>query len=246
MIERRIYTVGQVSQYLKLYLESDPLLADVWVSGEMSNYRRYSSGHQYFTMKDSSGQLRCVLFRSSDMGVALEDGVSVVAHGRFSLYEARGDLQFYVDLVQPEGMGILHLEFLRLKAKLEEEGLFDSSRKRPIPEWPRRVGVITSPDGAVLHDIINIARRRYPLVELVVAPTQVQGDGAVDGITRAFRNMNSLDNIDLVILARGGGSLEELWPFNEETVARAIYGSRAPVISAVGHETDWTIADYVA
>jgi exodeoxyribonuclease VII large subunit len=187
-----------------------------------------------------------VLFRRDRLGTALENGTAVIAHGQVSLYEARGELQFYVDLVQPEGVGLLHLQFQHLKARLEEEGLFDTARKRPLPPFPHCIGVVTSPTGAVFHDIVNIINRRYPLVELLLAPTTVQGDGAPEGIVRAFRALGDTENVDIVIVARGGGSIEELWAFNEEKVARAIYASRAPVISGVGHETDFTIADYVA
>lgn len=242
----KIYSVAEVTGYLRELLESDSLLADLWISGEVSNLSESAAGHLYFTLKDEASQLRCVLFRRGRLALPLESGVAVVAHGRISIYEVAGALQFYVDLVQPEGMGILHLEFERLKAKLEEEGLFDVARKRGLPPFPRRIGVVTSPTGAVFFDIANIISRRYPLVELVLSPTPVQGDGASEGIVQAFAALNEAEGIDLVILARGGGSLEELWAFNEERVARAIFSSRAPVISGVGHDTDLTIADFVA
>ena len=242
-----IYTVGQITRYLKESLEANDFLADLWLSGELSNVSRSTAGHLYFTLKDPAGQMRCVMFRSALTGdVAAADGDAVVAHGRVSFYEARGDLQYIVDVLMPQGTGALHMEFQRLKAKLEAEGLFDVSRKRPIPEFPRRIAVVTSPTGAVLQDIITITRRRYPLVELLVVPVQVQGDAAADAIVAAFQTLNQRSDVDVVVLARGGGSLEELWPFNEEKTARAVYSSRAPVISAVGHETDYTIADYVA
>jgi exodeoxyribonuclease VII large subunit len=169
-----------------------------------------------------------------------------VAHGRVSFYEARGDVQLYVDFVHEEGTGVLHLEFERLKERLEEEGLFDEGRKRPLPEFPRRVGVVTSPDGAVFHDICHVLRRRWPLVEVVLAPTLVMGDGSRDGVCRAIAQLNSIPSIDVIVVARGGGSMEDLWTFNEEEVARAIFASKAPVVSAIGHETDYTIADFVA
>jgi len=222
------------------------MLADLWISGEVSNLSESTAGHLYFTLKDEASQLRCVLFHRARLALTLENGMAAVAHGRISIYEVSGALQFYVDVVQPEGMGILHLEFERLKVKLAEEGLFEPARKRALPPFPQRIGVVTSPDSAVLHDIINIISRRYPLVELVLAPTPVQGDGAATGIVQAFNTINETEGIDLVILARGGGSLEELWAFNEEKVARAIYASRVPVISGVGHDTDFTIADFVA
>ncbi|OGO04878.1 MAG: exodeoxyribonuclease VII large subunit [Chloroflexi bacterium RBG_13_54_9] len=242
----QIYTVSQVTSYLRELLESDLLLLDLWVSGEVSNLMQSSAGHLYFTLKDADSQLRCVLFRRDRDGTVLENGTAVIAHGQVSIYETRGELQFYVDLVQPEGVGLLHLQFQHLKAELEEEGLFDPARKRPLPPFPERIGVVTSPTGAVFHDIANVINRRYPLVELILAPTPVQGNGAPEGIVRALRALNDMEDIDVVIVARGGGSLEELWAFNEEKVARAIYASCAPVISGVGHETDFTIADYVA
>ena len=242
----KIYSVAEVTGYLRELLEADSMLADLWISGEVSNLSESAAGHLYFTLKDEASQLRCVLFRRGRLALPLESGVAVVAHGRISIYEVAGTLQFYVDLVQPEGIGILHLEFERLKAKLEEEGLFDVARKRGLPPFPRRIGVVTSPTGAVFSDIANIISRRYPLVELVLSLTPVQGDGASEGIVQAFEALNETEGIDLVILARGGGSLEELWAFNEERVARAIFSSKAPVISGVGHDTDFTIADFVA
>ncbi len=242
----KIYSVGEVTSYLRKLLESDSILGDLWISGEVSNLSQSTAGHLYFTLKDERGQLRCVAFRRERLAVQLENGSAVVTHGHVSIYEVAGSLQFYVDLVQPEGVGILHLEFERLKAKLEEEGLFEPARKRSLPPFPRRIGVVTSPTGAVFHDIASIIGRRYPLVELVLSPTPVQGDGAADGIVQALQSINDLGDIDLVILARGGGSLEDLWAFNEEKVARAIYASKAPVISGVGHDTDFTIADFVA
>ena len=241
-----VYSVSQITRYLKDSLEADFFLNDLWMRGEVSNLTRSAAGHFYFTLKDSASQVRCVMFRPAHGGEHLAEGGAVIAHGRVSLYEVRGDLQLIADLAQPEGVGELHLELERLKVKLEAEGLFQVSRKRPLPVFPKRIGVATSPTGAVWHDIQNIIRRRYPLVELAFAPTPVQGDTAAGGIVDAFDALNAEDDIDLVILARGGGSLEDLWPFNEETVARAIYASRSPVISAVGHETDFTIADMVA
>ncbi len=242
-----VYEVGKIARYLREALETDSFLGDLWVSGELSNVTRSAAGHIYFTLKDGVGQLRSVMFRSSiQPGVTAADGVAVVAHGRTSFYEQRGDLQFIVDVLMPKGMGELHLEFQRLRVKLEEEGLFEPSRKRALPEFPHRIAVVTSAAGSVLHDILQITRRRYPLAQVVVAPVPVQGDTAAPAIAEAFRLLERLHDIDVIILARGGGSLEELWPFNEEVVARAIYASHVPVISAVGHETDVTIADLVA
>ena len=244
--EMAIYSVSQVTSYLRALLERDALLQDVWVSGEVANVSRSGSGHTYFTLREANSSLRCVMFRSARGAQRLDNGAAVIAHGRTSVYEVRGDLQLIVDIVQPEGVGELQLRLEQLKLKLENEGLFEPSRKRSLPEFPQRVGVITSPSGAVWQDVQTIVARRYPLVELLLAPTPVQGDSATPGIVEAFQVLNELPNVDAVILARGGGSLEDLWPFNEEAVARAIYASRAPVVSAIGHETDYTIADMVA
>jgi exodeoxyribonuclease VII large subunit len=240
-----VYSVSEVTTYLRELLETNPHLADLWISGEVSNLSRSPAGHVYFTLKDETAQLRCVFFRRPNMGAPLDQGMQVVAHGRVSLYEVRGELQFYVDFVQPEGVGVLHAQFERLKAQLEEEGLFDEARKRPLPRFPCRIGVVTSPVGAVFHDICNILGRRWPLAEVVLAPTAVQGPEAASGVVSALTALNDEGAIEVIIVARGGGSLEELWAFNEEPVARAIYGSRVPVISAIGHETDYTIADFV-
>jgi len=242
-------TVAQVTGHIRISLESDPLLNDVWVNGEVSNLSRPASGHCYFTLKDEAAQLRCAFFKTKSTATALAalgHGAQVLAHGYISLYEARGDMQLYVDAVQPAGVGVLQAEFERLFAQLEIEGLFATERKRPLPEFPSRIGVVTSPTGAVFHDICHVLGRRWPVVEIVLAPTQVQGDGASRGIIAALEQLNTRDNIDVIVLARGGGSLEDLWAFNGEQVARAIFASRIPVVSAVGHETDYTIADYVA
>ena len=241
-----VYSVSQVTRYLKDSLEADALLGDLWIRGEVSNLSHSAAGHYYFTLKDATNQMRCVMFRPGHGGDNLADGGAVSAHGRVSLYEVRGELQLYVDLVQPEGVGERHLELERLKVKLDAEGLFQVSRKRSLPEFPKRIGIATSPFGSVWHDIQNIIQRRFPLVELALAPTPVQGDAAAAGIVDAIESMNMEYDLDVIILARGGGSLEELWPFNEEIVARAIYASRVPVVSAVGHETDFTISDLVA
>ncbi|MGQ9572167.1 MAG: exodeoxyribonuclease VII large subunit [Dehalococcoidia bacterium] len=244
MIE--VYTVSQVATYVRELLETDVHLSDLWVEGEVSNLTRSAAGHTYFTLKDESAQLRCVMFRRQYAGTPVEDGMQVMAHGRMSFFERRGELQLNVDFVQPAGVGIWQAQLERLKAQLEEEGLFEPSRKRPLPSFPRRIGVVTSPTGAVFHDICTIVGRRWPLTEIVLAPTPVQGDEAAPAIVEALSRLNHEPDIDVIIVARGGGSVEELWPFNEEIVARAIYASRVPVVSAVGHETDYTIADYVA
>ena len=238
-----VYPVSQITSYIRQALEYDILLQDLWVSGEVANLSRPGSGHSYFTLRDAGKSLRCVMFRTALGADRLSAGAAVIAHGRISIYELRGDLQMIVDMVQPEGVGELQLRLERLKMKLESEGLFDASRKRPLPRYPKRLGVITSPTGAVWQDIQTVIMRRYPLVELVLVSTPVQGEGAADGIVGAFR---ALHGVDAVILARGGGSLEDLWPFNEEAVAHAVFSCRVPVISAVGHETDVTIADLVA
>ena len=241
-----IYSVSQITRYLRDILDQDMVLREVWVRGEVANLARPGSGHSYFSIRESGATLRCALFRTEFGAHLLSEGAAIIAHGRLSIYEARGDLQLIVDIVQPEGVGELQLRLEQLKLKLETEGLFEPSRKRPIPEFPSRIGVVTSPSGAVWQDIRTIVARRYPLVELLLAPTAVQGDEAVQGIVEAFDALNRTPNVDAVILARGGGSLEDLWAFNEEAVARAVFGSHAPVISGVGHETDVTIADMVA
>jgi exodeoxyribonuclease VII large subunit len=241
-----VLTVEQALGYLRELFETNPTLSDLWIMGEISNLTRSSAGHIYFTLKDGAGQIRCAFFKRQNVGVTLEHGQQVLAHGRVSIYEQRGDLNFIVDFVHSQGAGILHAQFERLKQVLESEGLFDTSRKRPLPAFPRRIGVVTSPAGAVLHDICTVIGRRWPLAEIMVAPTTVQGDAAAPAIVAALQALNERASVDVIIVARGGGSLEELWPFNEEQVQRAIYASRVPVVSAVGHETDVTLADYVA
>ena len=215
-----VFTVSQVSQYLKESLEQDSLLADLWITGEISNLRTPRSGHNYFTLKDHQSQLRAVMFKGGRGADLLREGSLVTAHGRISFYEARGEVELLADLVMPEGTGPLSMELERLKMRLEEDGLFEPSRKRPLPRFPGVVGLVTSPSGAVIHDIRNIIGRRYPLAEVLLAPTQVQGDGAAHGIVSALQALNQDGRADVVILARGGGSIEELWPFNEEMVAR--------------------------
>ena len=240
-----IYTVSQVSAHLKDYLEANPLLADLTVVGEVANHRNPGSGHHYFTLRDERASLNCVMFRSGRGGRYLQDGAQVVIHGRISVYVARGDVQLYAESVRPAGQGALQQAFEELKARLNAEGLFDPGRKRTLPDFPGRIAVITSPTGAVIQDILNVLARRYPLVDVVVIPSAVQGERAAPELVGAFETLEAETGIDLVILARGGGSLEDLWPFNEELVARAIFASGVPVISAVGHETDFTIADFV-
>ena len=242
-----VYSVSEVSRYLTEILREDPVLQNVWVRGEVGNLTRSAAGHSYFSLRDAGATLRCVMFRGGGVGADLiEEGSAVIAHGRVALYEPRGDLQLIADVVQPEGVGELQLKLEELKVRLEKEGLFEESRKRPLPRFPMRVGVVTSPTGSVWHDIQNVTTRRYPAVELVLAPALVQGNEAVPTIVAAFDALERLDDIDVTIVARGGGSLEDLWPFNEEDVARAIFKSSVPVVSAIGHETDYTIADLVA
>lgn len=243
-----IYTVSAITTYIKESLETDELLGDLWVAGEISNWLRAPSGHVYFTIKDAQAALKCVLWRSlaSKLRYQPRDGDAAVLHGRITVYEPRGEYQLQVDLIQPEGVGLLYQAYEELKSRLQAEGLFDAARKRPLPRFPQRIGVVTSPTGAVLRDIVNILRRRYPLGHVVLAPAAVQGAEAPPQIVGALSQLNALGNVDVIIVARGGGSMEDLWPFNEETVARAIAASAAPIISAVGHETDFTIADFVA
>ena len=242
----QVYAVRQVATHLRELVESDLFLSDLWIAGEVSNFRSYPSGHLYFSLKEADAALSCVLFKSDNKGFQFQDGDAVVAHGRVSFYEVRGDLQFIVDFVQPEGVGALQAEYERLKARLQEEGLFDEGRKRPLPRFPERIGVVTSEAGAVFHDICQVLERRWPQAEIVLAPTAVQGPDAAPRIAHAIATLNQTPDIDVIIVARGGGSLEDLWAFNEEPVARAIFGSTIPTVSGVGHETDTTIADFVA
>ncbi len=252
MIQGR--SVSWLAGYLQGLLESDLTLSNLWIEGEVCNLSRSSSGHSYFTLKDEGAQIRCVMFRRAmglmatrpSYGQTLDNGMQALAHGNVSFYEARGDVQFVVDFAQPAGLGAARAELERLKEKLGAEGLFDPARKRALPRFPRRIGVVTSASGAVFHDICHVVERRWPLVEIVLAPAPVQGTEAVWGICRAIRLLNEEGGIDVIIAGRGGGSPEELGAFNDESVARAIYGSSIPVISAVGHETDYSIADYVA
>lgn len=243
----KILTVSQLNTYLRELLDADPIVRDIWIEGEVSNFSRASSGHCYFTLKEGEAQIRAVSWRSSvaRIGAMPGNGDAVLAHGRVAFYESSGQIQLYVDMIRPAGVGLLYARFEELKARLAAEGLFDESRKRPLPELPRRIGLATSPTGAALQDMLTILRRRYPLAEVVLAPCQVQGDGAADTVVEALYALYEQD-LDLIIVARGGGSAEDLWTFNEEVVARAVFASPVPVISGVGHETDTTIIDYVA
>jgi len=244
----QILAVAELTRYLRDLFESDYRLQSVWVEGEVSNLKRSPAGHCYFTLKDAGAQLRCAWFAGSMPSRARvpRDGDHVVAHGRVSVYEQRGEYQLYVNVVQPAGAGVLALQLEELRARLDREGLFDESRKRAIPRFPSTIGVVTSPVGAVFRDMLNVIARRFAGVEVVLAPTQVQGEGAALQVAGAIEALNVLVRPDVLIVARGGGSLEDLWAFNEEAVARAIYASRVPVVTGIGHETDWTIADLVA
>jgi exodeoxyribonuclease VII large subunit len=242
------WPVSEITRYLRELLESDTNLQDLWVQGEVSNFSRPASGHLYFTLKDAAASLRCVMWRNAAQRQRSlpRDGDAIEVHGAISIYEAGGQYQLYADLIRPAGEGALYQEFLRLKARLEAEGLFDPARKRPIPKWPRRIGIVTSPTGAALRDMLNTLRRRYPLAEVILAPTPVQGDDAPPKIVEALQALNEFVRPDVILVARGGGSIEDLWAFNDERVARAIAASQTPVITGVGHETDFTIADFTA
>lgn len=243
------FSVGQVNEYIRMLLDGAPVLGDIWVVGEISNFKNhYSTGHMYFSLKDSDSMIKCVMFRSSAQRLrfAPEDGMRVLIHGRVSSYVPRGEYQIYADSMQPDGVGALALAYEQLKARLGAEGLFSSEHKKPIPKMPRRVGVITSASGAAIHDIINVSGRRSPQTEIVIYPAQVQGELAAKSLCGGIRYFNERSPVDVIIIGRGGGSIEDLWAFNDEELARLIYASEIPVISAVGHETDFTICDLVA
>ena len=242
------WTVSELTQYIRELFEIDYRLQDVEVSGEISNFSRARSGHLYFTLKDDKSQLKCVMWRSSAERLRFrpQDGEAVVVNGRISVYEASGVYQLYAEQMSPLGQGDLAAAFEELKERLEAEGLFDAEQKQPIPSFPRKIGVVTSADAAALRDIINVLRRRYPLASVLIAPTLVQGVEAPAQIVRALRWLDGRNDIDTIIVARGGGSVEDLWAFNDEGVARAIFAASHPIISGVGHEVDFTIADFVA
>ena len=241
-------TVTQLNKYIKNLLETDINLSQVSIKGEISNFKLHSSGHCYMTIKDENSAVRAVMFKTyaSALKFTPENGMKIVATGKISLYERDGQYQLYIFSMQPDGIGDLHIEFEKLKARLSAEGLFDESHKKHVPKIPKAIGVITSPTGAAIRDIINVTTRRYPLAEIVVCPVLVQGENSAKQITNAIEYMNRENMADVLIVGRGGGSIEDLWSFNEETVAYAIYNSEIPVISAVGHETDFTISDFVA
>jgi exodeoxyribonuclease VII large subunit len=243
---RQTYTVAELNARIRALLENQ--FNDIWVAGEISGSKLAASGHCYFTLKDHEAQLRCVCFRSSLRYLKFkpQDGVAVLARGHLDLFEARGEYQLLVEALEPQGHGALQFAFEQLKKKLAAEGLFDPARKRPIPRLPERIGIVSSPSGAVIRDITQILTRRFPGVHLRLYPALVQGDGSIDAVCRGLEYFSASGWADVVIVARGGGSLEDLWTFNEEAVARAIAASSVPVISAIGHETDFTIADFVA
>lgn len=245
----QVLSVSQVNTYIKALLDEAQPLNRIYVSGEISNFKLYyKSGHMYFTLKDSSSQLKCVMFSSGASRLKFNpcDGMKVLCFGRISVYDRDGTYQLYVNDMQPDGAGALAVAFEQLKEKLDKEGLFSQSHKKPIPRYPKKIGVITSNMGAAVEDIKNIISRRYPLCDIVIVPTVVQGETASDDIVKSIQLVDSMADIDTVIVGRGGGSLEDLWAFNTEEVARAVYNCKKPIISAVGHETDFTICDFVA
>ncbi len=241
------YSVSALTRHIRELIEGDPALADIWVVGEVSNVSTPRSGHMYFTLKDAGATLRCVMWKPQVQRLRFPPrlGDAVEAHGRIGVFESGGQYQLYADNLRPAGQGALYQEFLRLKAKLESEGLFDPGRKRPLPAWPSTIGIATSPTGAALQDVLNTLRRRYPLVDVVLAPTPVQGLDAPPAITTALQSLEELKP-DLILLVRGGGSLEDLWAFNDEGVVRAVAACSVPVITGVGHETDFTLADFAS
>ncbi len=244
----RPYTVSEITARIQHLFAQEPSFRDLWIEGEVSNFTRAPSGHIYFTLKDIGAQLNCVIWRSAAQHIPHlpNSGDQIIAHGRIGLYEQGGRYQLYVDTLRPAGRGSLHAQFERLKVRLTAEGLFDAARKRPLPSFPRRIGIVTSPVAAALRDVLHILRRRYPLAEVLLAPTLVQGDEAPPQIVAALAALNARDDIDVILLVRGGGSLEDLWAFNDERVARAVAASRIPVVSGVGHETDFTLSDFAA
>ena len=246
--QQKVFSVSEINQYIKNILDGEPILQDLLIQGEISNYKMYPSGHHYFTLKDGEGALRCVLFKGNAMRLQFrpENGMKVIAQGRISVFPRDGAYQLYCTALHAYGVGDLHIAFEQLKEKLWKEGLFDPAHKKPLPAYPQRIAIITSSAGAAVHDMIRVIRRRYPLTKILLLPVRVQGVEAPLEIVGALRYANRWAVADLIITGRGGGSIEDLWAFNDERVARAIYDSEIPVISAVGHEPDVTIADYVA
>jgi exodeoxyribonuclease VII large subunit len=248
VMNRQIFTIEQVNNYVKSLMDNDPLLQDLWIRGEISNFKRHSSGHMYFTLKDNQARIKCVFFKyyGESLNFIPSDGMSVLVRGNISLYSKDGQYQLYVRYMEKDGIGELYAAFETLKNKLREEGLFRQEYKKPLPAYPKRIAIITSHTGAAVHDVIKVISKRNPTVDILIIPVMVQGEYAKDQISAAINYANTREDIDILIVGRGGGSIEELWAFNEEKVARAIFSSRIPVISAVGHETDFTIADLVA
>lgn len=248
VLEREPKTVSQINEYIKNLIEDEVMLRDVLVSAEISNFKRHSTGHLYFTLKDASSEIRAVMFRAhaSKVRFKLENGQRVIVRARVGVYEQAGTYQLYVSSITPEGIGDLHLAYEQLKSKLYEKGLFDESHKKPIPKFPKRIGIITSPTGAAVRDIINVASRRCPLCELVLFPSLVQGEDAPIDLIGGVEYFNITNSVDVIIIGRGGGSFEDLWAFNNEGLAYAIYNSKIPVISGVGHEIDYSICDFVS
>lgn len=247
-MEPIIATVSQLNSYMKRLVEGQNALSDIWIKGEISNFKEHYSGHLYITLKDDGGVLKAVMFKSAASGLTFkpEDGMKVLARGRISVYEQSGTYQLYINEMTPDGVGELYIAYEKLKKRLAEEGLFDEKSKKPIPKYPEKIGVVTATTGAAVRDIINVITRRYPYCEIIIYPSLVQGAGAKENIVEAIEYFNEHNLCDTLIVGRGGGSIEDLWAFNEEEVARAIYASKIPIISAVGHETDFTIADFVA
>jgi exodeoxyribonuclease VII large subunit len=241
------FTVSKLTFEIRKLLEENETLKDVWVQGEISNLSRPASGHMYFTLKDANASLKCVMWKTSAarLNLTLREGTEVEVHGKVGVYEPQGQYQLYADQIRPVGEGALYQEFLRLKSTLEEEGLFDEERKRPIPEFPKRIGIVTSATGAALRDMLDTLRRRLPLVEVILAPAPVQGTEAPPALVKAIQSLNR-QQLDVILLARGGGSIEDLWAFNDERVVRAIAASDIPIIAGVGHETDFTLCDFAA
>jgi exodeoxyribonuclease VII large subunit len=244
----QIFSVAEITSYIKNKLINDKNLQKIWVQGEISNFTSHSSGHFYFTLKDEDSQLPCAMFRwaNENLKFKLQEGMKILAQGNLDVYVPQGRYNFVVLEVHPKGTGQLYLKYMQLKKKLLDEGLFEVKYKKQIPSYPQTIGVVTSPTGAALRDILNVTKRRYPLAEIVVVPTLVQGDTAAEDIVRAIHLINKYKDVDVAIVGRGGGSFEDLWPFNEEIVARTIFESHIPIISAVGHETDFSISDFVA
>lgn len=247
-LQPTILSVKALNSYLRELLETDDVLRDVWVKGEISNYTRASSGHLYFTLKDADAQVKCVMWKGSTFGLRFDprEGMAVEVHGSMSIYAATGQVQLYVSEMRQAGKGQLYAEFLKLKARLEEAGLFDQAHKKPLPRFPKHIGIVSSATGAALQDMLHALSRRLPTARVTIAPSTVQGVDAPASIIRSLNALNRIEDLDVILLGRGGGSIEDLWCFNDEALANVIYHSRVPVISGVGHETDFTIADFVA